>query len=429
MICKKCGTDFEGVFCPECGTKVEQEIITENRIEPKEENVANAKQGFSSNEAIGKIDTRPQKNPGDKKGILSFVLGIISWIGVLTVIIPVICSILSIVFGISALKKKTKHKFMAMLGIILSILMIAFLLFAFISSPEPTQTPTSSVSNGVEAETTNENQISMAEEMVEEDSSGEAQIETQQSKYHFEADFVVDGTDSGLFDKSFFEQLSDDELRVAKNEIFARHGRMFNDPDLQAYFDSKEWYQGTYSPEEFDKIQENELNGFEKENLQIMSLIEEERGVNVAENSDPNENKEISQKEYVEVEEPEEINSEQSELQIGDQVDNYWNNDYYIGEEITLHFDYIKSTLSYNDDVSVFLDGEDIKDMKAGKSDSATVYLETGTHKIYVRSNERLKNRKSSTLKFDVDENTMILYFTIEDSGFVGLKMNMNENN
>jgi len=36
--------------------------------------------------------------------------------------------------------------------------------------------------------------------------------------------------------------LSDAELRLARNEIFARHGRRFADEELQAYFDSMPWY-------------------------------------------------------------------------------------------------------------------------------------------------------------------------------------------
>ena len=42
------------------------------------------------------------------------------------------------------------------------------------------------------------------------------------------------------------------ELVLARNEIFARHGRLFHDPDIQAYFNSCSWYEGTVAPEDFD---------------------------------------------------------------------------------------------------------------------------------------------------------------------------------
>ena len=38
---------------------------------------------------------------------------------------------------------------------------------------------------------------------------------------------------------------------IARNEIYARHGRKFNDSELQAYFNSKSWYKGTVNPEDF----------------------------------------------------------------------------------------------------------------------------------------------------------------------------------
>ncbi|MDR0219986.1 MAG: YARHG domain-containing protein [Lachnospiraceae bacterium] len=37
--------------------------------------------------------------------------------------------------------------------------------------------------------------------------------------------------------------LSPEELRLARNEVYARHGRVFRDEGLQAYFDAKPWYQ------------------------------------------------------------------------------------------------------------------------------------------------------------------------------------------
>ena len=51
---------------------------------------------------------------------------------------------------------------------------------------------------------------------------------------------------------SDLDGLTPDECRLALNEIYARHGRKFNDPDYQAYFNSKSWYNGTIDPDDFD---------------------------------------------------------------------------------------------------------------------------------------------------------------------------------
>nr|WP_242018415.1 YARHG domain-containing protein [Pseudanabaena sp. FACHB-1998] len=41
------------------------------------------------------------------------------------------------------------------------------------------------------------------------------------------------------------------ELDIMRNEIFARYGRRFQDPELQSYFNSQPWYQPRYAPNQF----------------------------------------------------------------------------------------------------------------------------------------------------------------------------------
>ena len=96
-------------------------------------------------------------------------------------------------------------------------------------------------------------------------------IETTASEY------VVDGSDSGYFDKAYFEKMTDEELRLARNEIFARHGRKFNSEELQAYFDSKSWYTPKYSPEEFDALGDSILNQWEIANRDLIIEVEKSR--------------------------------------------------------------------------------------------------------------------------------------------------------
>ncbi len=68
--------------------------------------------------------------------------------------------------------------------------------------------------------------------------------------------------------------LSNWELRVARNEILARHGRKFSDHDLQDYFDSCSWYSGTVEPDDFD---ESILNDIEKSNISVIKRVEDSR--------------------------------------------------------------------------------------------------------------------------------------------------------
>ena len=64
-----------------------------------------------------------------------------------------------------------------------------------------------------------------------------------------------------------FADCPEDILVLAKNEIYARHGRMFLDCEIYKYFLTRMWYEPTYAPEEFD---ESCLNEYEKANIELL---------------------------------------------------------------------------------------------------------------------------------------------------------------
>ena len=83
-------------------------------------------------------------------------------------------------------------------------------------------------------------------------------------------DYVLPGSASKCYSRSELEKMSLWELYLARNEIFARHGRGFKNQDLTDYFATKRWYTQTYTPEEFDAISSSQLNDYELKNVQTM---------------------------------------------------------------------------------------------------------------------------------------------------------------
>lgn len=68
--------------------------------------------------------------------------------------------------------------------------------------------------------------------------------------------------------------LTKEQMRFARNEIFARNGMIFGADDLDAYFRSKSWYEPKWSTEEFyDKV---EMTLVEEENINLIVAVEEE---------------------------------------------------------------------------------------------------------------------------------------------------------
>jgi len=55
-------------------------------------------------------------------------------------------------------------------------------------------------------------------------------------------DYVLSNSSTGYVTDAQLSGLSQSQLNIAKNEIYARHGRKFKDSSLQSYFNSKSWY-------------------------------------------------------------------------------------------------------------------------------------------------------------------------------------------
>lgn len=84
-------------------------------------------------------------------------------------------------------------------------------------------------------------------------------------------DYILPDSDSRYLTNDDLIGLDQDILRLARNEIYARHGRLFQTEDLNNYFSSKPWYYGYLSEEEFD---DSVLNNYEKANLDTIKNAE-----------------------------------------------------------------------------------------------------------------------------------------------------------
>lgn len=115
-----------------------------------------------------------------------------------------------------------------------------------------------------------------AEEGDAEEGDAELAEEPDTDTGEVAGDYVLPDSGTRLIDASELEGLSDWELLVARNEIYARHGRGFTNERLQEYFDSKSWYTRRYDPEEFDAL-EGEMSQTEIANVETILAAEQAR--------------------------------------------------------------------------------------------------------------------------------------------------------
>lgn len=90
-----------------------------------------------------------------------------------------------------------------------------------------------------------------------------------------EENYILPGSDSRYISKSELEALSADQIRLARNELYARHGRIFQDESLSTYFNSLDWYEPTIEGDDFE---ESMLNEYELANRDLIVAYEEEMG-------------------------------------------------------------------------------------------------------------------------------------------------------
>ena len=88
-------------------------------------------------------------------------------------------------------------------------------------------------------------------------------------------EYILPECETRTYTKEELSVLSADELRLARNEIYARHGRMFNSEDLKNYFQSKSWYTPQYEGSEFDAKGDSILNEYEIANRDLLVELEE----------------------------------------------------------------------------------------------------------------------------------------------------------
>ena len=93
-----------------------------------------------------------------------------------------------------------------------------------------------------------------------------------------EDEYIFPDSDTTYLTKSDLKGMSADELNYAKNELYARHGRIFNREDLQEYFEDCSWYEGVYTADEWDSYGDSYFfNDVEMANRNLLVKTEKKR--------------------------------------------------------------------------------------------------------------------------------------------------------
>ncbi len=82
-------------------------------------------------------------------------------------------------------------------------------------------------------------------------------------------------SDTRLLTQSDLEGMTREEVQLARNEIFARHGRVFQTASIQAYFDACAWY---VPDPDYDEDEPGALSEIEQANVRFLVEYETSQG-------------------------------------------------------------------------------------------------------------------------------------------------------
>lgn len=249
MFCTKCGAQIEdgNQFCQACGMPVDQQPAPQaapaQPVPPQA-----APNAYAGNTAqMPPQNTTPPQNaytlnqnpPAQKSGQAPVVVAIV--IGAVAILIS------------------------------LAVLFVTDPLNLFGEKDAANQATASLSTNGSQSAASSSAESSSSSSSAATNSSEPAPVTTSGL-------YVLENSNSVYLTRSDISGLSNYELYLARNEIYARHGRDFKNADLKAYFAAQPWYEATYTPKEFDAKSESILNQYEKKNVQTILKLEKERG-------------------------------------------------------------------------------------------------------------------------------------------------------
>ena len=275
MFCSKCGKQIrDGLkYCTNCGTSIEQgeshknsdtgnsdRILAAGKVNLKKDDSALSPVAVLQSGNSNDTDTDknlPVKKPKKNKG---FKIVIITILGIILAILLIFFALIQSGFISISIEDNEKQE---------SILDKS-------DKPSKKEDERKAKEKEHESESEIEERTMPTVSQTEPDTVPTvSQTETAPTTVALNNDFVLPDSSIRVLDKSELAGLSAEQCRIARNEIYAKHGRMFDDAGLQNYFNSCSWYHGTIPA---DRFSDTMLSDIEIKNRNLIVSYEKEKG-------------------------------------------------------------------------------------------------------------------------------------------------------
>ncbi|MGF6989748.1 ribosomal protein L40E/Skp family chaperone for outer membrane proteins [Lachnospiraceae bacterium PM6-15] len=259
MTCEKCGYDnaAEAKFCEKCGSKLSVQK-EEPKIEQKQcpkcgaENMIGSKFCEKCGNSFNQVPPPPQQNPIQQRNQRNIVLPTV-----------IICTVLLLVCAAFLVVRYFDEKKQEVARIEEKL-------------EEESKKAKAAEEELKAKEKEAEEALKEAEEKAEK-AEKDKEAEKASTSDSAKSEYIISYSSQRLLTSSDLIGLSLKEINYAKNEIYARRGRIFQSKELSTYFNSKSWYRGVIQPGDFS---ESVLSEIEKKNAEFLSAEEFSRDAN-----------------------------------------------------------------------------------------------------------------------------------------------------
>jgi len=253
MFCQKCGKKLnEGLkFCPKCGSKIDA-------------GAGNNKQEDNSQQGVSNQPKAPVYRPVHEEPEMP--KGGSVWI-IVAIVLLVIVLLVSIGIGAyfvlngksdSGSKSKKGHKTET----------------TAVEDEEDEEEEYGEEEVTADAGTTDDVTPEIAVEITPEPYEPTVEITPEPTPEPL-SEYMLPNSDTQYCTERDLYGFTEWECKVARNELYARHGRIFKDEELQNYFNSTSWYYGYIQPDDF---KESMLNDYEVYNRDLIVEYEKKMG-------------------------------------------------------------------------------------------------------------------------------------------------------
>lgn len=281
MFCEKCGNKLEDdeLFCPACGARVETEDSGMESDVTKGMGYGYGTSGGSSErkEQPGKKRSERKKKENidaewekeEKKEKITFII-----LGVI-IILLVVAIVAGVIFLVKS-GKETENERVPQLNEEMKEEMEQSRNIAEVT-PEAQGSAEEDIV-GATPEVIQEETPVPTQEVTPVPTQQPTPVPTQAPVVKDDSDdYVISDSSTRYLTNADLNSLSEWEVRIARNEIYARHGRIFKTEEIASYFEGKSWYAPSIPPEQFDN---SYLNSIEIENLKFITNYEKAHNLN-----------------------------------------------------------------------------------------------------------------------------------------------------